>query len=126
MKVVTLRQPEATAVVLGLARCLWRSRPLAYRGPLLVHAAADRPGSRDRAKYPGLDPDTLPYGAILGVVDVMGCVPDGAGCGYEWYLADPRPLPEPCLCKGQWGLWRPPAGLLLALRAADAGDRKGR
>jgi hypothetical protein len=126
VKVVTLRQPEATAVVLGLAKRLWRGRPLAYRGPLLIHAAADRPRARDRAKHPELDPDTLLYGAILGVVRVIGCVPDEAGCGYEWYLDDPRPLPEPYPCKGQWGLWRPPAGLLLGQRAADAGDGKGR
>jgi hypothetical protein len=125
VKVVTLRQPEATAVVLGVARRLWRGRFLVYRGPLLIHAAADRPGTRDRAKYPGLDPDTLPYGAILGVVDLVGCVPDGSGCGYEWYLADPRPLPEPYPCKGQWGLWRPPPGLPLAPRADD-GEGKGR
>jgi hypothetical protein len=108
-----------------MARHLWRGRLLVYRGPLLIHAAADRPGTRDRARYPELDADTLPYAAIIGVVEVVGCVPDGAGCGYEWYLADPRPLPEPYPCKGQWGLWRPPAGLVLATRAADVGEAKG-
>jgi hypothetical protein len=36
VKVVTLRQPEATAVVLGVARRLWRGRCLHYRGPLRV------------------------------------------------------------------------------------------
>ena len=69
---MTLRRPEATAVVLGVARRLWRGRSLVYRGPQLIHAAADRPGPRDRGKYPGLDPDALPYGATLGVVDVVG------------------------------------------------------
>lgn len=113
MKVLTLQQPYATAVMRGLMKLERRGTPLRYRGPLLIHAATVRATSRRCRAYPGLTPDTLPYGVILGVVNAVGCVRDRDGCGYEWFFANPRPLPEPFPCTGVGNLWDPPPGLIL-------------
>lgn len=113
MKVLSLQQPYATAVMRGVRKLCGRGAPLRYRGPLFIHAAAARVSLRRCREFPGLTPDTLPYSAILGVVDVIGCVRAGDGCGYEWHFADPRPLAEPFPCTGVGNLWEPPPGLAL-------------
>lgn len=113
MKVLSLQQPYATAVMQGLTHLECRGTPLRYRGPLLIHAATIRATTRRCRAYPGLTPDTLPYGAILGVVEAVGCIPDHDGCGYEWFFANPRPLPKPVPCTGVGNLWESPPDLIL-------------
>lgn len=113
MKVLTLQQPYATAVLHGVTKLCNRGAPLHYRGPLLIHAAAARATLRHCREFPGLTPGALPYSAILGVVDAVGCVRDGNGCGYDWYFANPRPLAQPFPCTGVGNLWESPPSLVL-------------
>jgi hypothetical protein len=111
MKVPTIRQPYAAAIMAGLKTVEYRTWYTRHRGPLLVHAGARRPTSAECGEYPGLDPRRFVYGAIVGAVDVTDCV-EGAD-GYEWLLARPRPLAEPVPCKGVLGLWDAPPGVVL-------------
>ena len=105
MKVVTLRQPEATAVVLGVVKQLWRGRSLVYRGPLLIHA-----GKRVAGNAP--PPRDLVCNALLGVVDLVACVrkdhrgadPDEAA--YFWVLANPRVFATPYPYNGKPGMFQ--------------------
>lgn len=94
MKCLTLHQPWASLMAAGLKRVETRSWPLHYRGPLLIHAgkkwdadlaflAAGRPfrtaleqigvvfEATEEAAQRGWG---IPFGAIIGRVDVTGCV----------------------------------------------------
>ena len=60
-------------------------------------------------------PPDQPLGAIIGMVTVAGFVDDSdspwampGAC--HWLLADPLPAERPMFCRGQPGLWLPPAG----------------
>lgn len=129
MKVLTIRQPWASAILGGgkdVENRTWRT---SYRGPLAIHAASrlddgvlhrdTRTEARAYWSSAGFDVDTLTLGAIVGVVDVIGCVPaqecdsDWANCweggpSFCWLLDDPRALVEPIPAKGRLGLWEWP------------------
>lgn len=48
-----------------------RTWEMSYRGPLLIHAGRSR---KWLDSWPGPAPHDMPYGALLGIVDVVGCV----------------------------------------------------
>jgi len=90
MKAISLWQPWATFMALGLKRFETRSWPTAYRGPLAICAAKirikefapDLMGRLLETEYYQPEDQTvadtldrLPYGAVLCVVEVVGCVP---------------------------------------------------
>ena len=134
-KVITLHQPWASLIMLGLKNYETRSWPcpIKHRGPLLIHASKkvvpldNIVGSPEfyqivRAlldKY-GRCSD-MPTGAILGQVDVVGAhkteevkdeiSPLELACGdyadgrFAWELANITPFDEPIPAKGKQGLW---------------------
>ncbi len=60
-----------------------------------------------------LDLNLLPFGAILGTVEILGCV---QSCPSDWFVGDygfllhnPKPLITPIPCKGALGFWEVPA-----------------
>jgi hypothetical protein len=101
IKALSVRQPFASQIVTGEKTIEWRSKPLVYRGPLVICASAS-------AKFFLQNTDgsetMLPVGVALGVVDVVGCRPFtkadlcDACCegvlppydGYAWLLREPR------------------------------------
>lgn len=93
----------------------------AYRGPLLVHAGKSRTGLGDDESTLGA-PDQLGFGVVIGLVDLVDCVPFDRIRGepfafgpWCWVTANPRPLPVPVPWSGMLGLWAPPAELLARL-----------
>jgi len=121
VKCLTVWQPWAELIVMGVKDVENRSWPTRHRGPILIHAA-----SRMRASDLGvlaeeygieLDRSALELGAVLGAVDVVECRREvtspwhhAGACG--WYLANPRRLPEPIRYKGQLRLFDVPDRLL--------------
>lgn len=145
MKCLSLWQPWATLIVIGAKQFETRSWPTTWRGPLLIHAAKKRDaGSRsytyDVAFQRALIPagyrmyEDLPFGAVLGVVDMVDCWfvrrdPDDNGklwAGnrsrglpigdegffgnyahgrYAWQLANPRRFPTPVPLKAWQGIF---------------------
>jgi hypothetical protein len=97
MRALTVRQPQAVALLSPsgpLRHPGWRTD---HRGPLLIHAA--RRGAGDpHPSGPGKGPA---YGALLGVVELVDCVacrhaggdPDEAG--FVWVLSNPRAFRRP-------------------------------
>src|SRR5579871_5914383 len=75
MKCLSVRQPWAWLILAGIKKVENRGWAVKHRGPLVIHAGKtyDR-----RADVPAGTvtpaPDTLAYGAVLGVVDVVECV----------------------------------------------------
>src|SRR5829696_3543555 len=87
MKAVSIHQPWAWAILHAgkdVENRTWRTH---HRGPLLIHAARSRKSynRQDAAQWPALYGVELPAwtelttGAILGVVEVIDCVPVGRG-----------------------------------------------
>jgi hypothetical protein len=80
MKAISLWQPWASAMALGVKRIETRSWETKYRGPLAIHAAKKRDAEvRDAIETliplcPRLAGD-LPYGAIVGACNLIACVP---------------------------------------------------
>ena len=120
LRVLTVRQPWAWAIVHGGKDVENRSRATRHRGPLLIHAGQalehDAYGvvARLATRLPPA-PDQLERGAIIGVVDVVGCVEDSdspwADEGlWHWLLANPRAIDPPVPAVGKLGLWKPPPG----------------
>ena len=131
MKALTLTQPWATLVILGVKHWETRGWATGYRGPLAIHAAKgwtrdDIDFAFDLASRDILplalhaEPDTdLPRGAVLGTVDLLSVhrseqmhpSPLGRELGdygpgrWVWVLANPVRFPEPVPPRGALGLW---------------------
>src|SRR5262245_15321972 len=75
MKALTVLQPWAWAIIHGPKRIenrVWRTN---HRGPLAIHAGISRKLLRPTINDGTPVPADLVYGAILGVVDVVDCLP---------------------------------------------------
>lgn len=122
MRCLTVRQPHAWGLISGSKRIENRSRRTRYRGPLAIHAAASRADLTEavRAQYPGCPgDDDLVFGHVIGIVDLVDCVPvaDVAGEPYAegpwcWLVADPRPI-VPVRWRGQLAVFEVPDELLV-------------
>ena len=77
-------------------------------GPLLLHASNTREAPELFVEAGIADPDALPYGALVGVVDVVACLYDAENEDYEWLLAHPRRFKKPIPYKGAASIFRVP------------------
>lgn len=139
MRALTLYQPWASAIALGLKRIETRPWETRYRGTLLIHAAK-RPMVRGElpptahqqlAKAAG-DGAALPFGAVVAIARLSNVVPTSRSGGvpvdelmwgdyragrFAWFLSDVGALPEPIEASGARGLWKPSEALLERLGA---------
>jgi hypothetical protein len=118
-RILTIRQPWASAIIYVGKDVENRSWTTTYRGRLYIHA-----GMR-------LDPDeVLPagvpvlHGAIIGHVELVDIVTSSssrwAESGqYHWLLAQPVPLTSPVPATGRLGLWSPDENLAPVLAGAS-------
>jgi hypothetical protein len=124
MRALTIFPVYAELIAVGLKRIENRSRPISYRGPVLIHASLKTKHAGESldtlARRYGVDPSTMLPGHALTVVDLVDCLPlDSARTHHPdqsslitgpwcWILANPRRLITPIRLTGQLGLWRPP------------------
>ena len=126
-RALTLIQPWATLIAMGLKTFETRRWAPAYRGPLLIHAGAkvDRDFAAELVAEGVLQADQkLPSMAILCVVDLWECYRtkgesrikfseddrrygDWGPNRWAWELRNRRSLRMPVGIKGQLGLWLP-------------------
>ena len=97
IKALSVRQPFATLIINGDKTIEGRSRPIIYRGPLVICA------SKSKA-YLSEDDADFPRGVAVGVVEIVGCRPmkerdlyaaccegfTGNVTGFAWLLVNPR------------------------------------
>ena len=120
-KVLVVRQPYAFLIVSGKKDIENRSLKTHHRGPILVQASHHRPTRREwqeavefcRARGVELPaPESLPYGGIVGQVDIIDCVRASDSVWFEgpvgWRLAGGHTLPFVAM-KGQLGVFTAPA-----------------
>lgn len=131
MKAISLLQPWASLVIMGVKTIETRSWQTAYRGSLLIHASKGKKGNvlcKQGVLHEHI-PDfaALPFGAIIGTVTLQDIVPveilnlpadtiaactleekafgeDTRGC-YAWLFTNPLPLESPIYIGGSLGLW---------------------
>lgn len=78
MLCLSVQQPWAWAIISGIKQIENRTWTTSYRGPLLIHAGKSRlrlwPGMENEFEgFPGVD--RLAFGAIIGRVELIDCVP---------------------------------------------------
>jgi len=115
---LSVRQPWASLIILGLKSVEIRSWPTSHRGPLFIHAAK----TLDERALGRFRLSDVPTGALIGVVDLIGVepftpatwrklAPEHLDTGpftlglYAWTLADPRPLQQPVPWRGDRSLF---------------------
>lgn len=117
VRALSIRQPWAELILRGEKNLEYRSRRMKEMGPLLVHAS--RTLDPDLFEGRDLDPETLTFGALVGLVDVVGCVEvEGEEGLYAYQLAHPRRFKTPVPYSGAAGIFRVPVA---EVRAALAG-----
>lgn len=144
MKTITIKQPWAQLICEGLKDIENRTWPTKYRGRVLIHAALDKHFDKENAftKNKILDDEKtrfiisqnkeleifgahLPYGAIVGSVEIVDCVINHPSIWaektpitdlgmlkvqcqpniYNWVLVNPILFPEPISAKGKLSFW---------------------
>jgi len=122
LKALSLTQPWASAIALGLKHWETRSWPTSYRGEVCIHASKSFPRwAKDFAEGEGHDPKTLPLGRIVCVCDLTECrqtstlAPtlsfqeiswgDFSPGRFAFRLENVRVLPEPVFTRGALGFW---------------------
>jgi hypothetical protein len=93
MKAISLWQPWATAIALGIKRVETRSWSTKYRGPLAIHAGKKLVRREDIPE--GLDIRCRPLGAIVAICELV-----------EVRLMDSDLIAEQHPCEIRWGDWR--------------------
>jgi hypothetical protein len=131
IRAISLWQPWASAVALGLKHVETRHWSTKYRGPLVIHAA--RRWDRSQRQFASVErtlgrlPSRLPFGALVAVCNLVDVRPteelklsvsaiERLYGNYEpgrfgWLLADIRPLTEPIPYLGRQGFFSVPADL---------------
>lgn len=130
MKAISLHQPWASAVILGLKKIETRSHLTHVRGRIAIHAAAKHTQDQRAIFYSmqnlddsvhevfrGVQFKDLPFGALIGTVEIVACQPadqiilhprermfGNFGPGrFAWLLKDPIKFGTPIPCKGRQG-----------------------
>lgn len=134
MRAISLWQPWATAIAVGVKRIETRHWSTNYTGPLIIHAAKRwTRAERHFASYEqfiGRLPDVIPLGAIVATCTLMGCrrtedvehqvnaieriYGDFTAGRFAWFLTDIIALNEPIPFKGEQGFFNVPDEILKA------------
>ena len=136
MRAISLWQPWATAVALGVKKVETRHWSTRYTGPIAIHAAKRwaKP-ERDFAAVEhalGRLPKHLPFGAIIATATLMGCrmaqdvghqvgaiermYGDYAHGRFAWFLTDVIAFDEPIPFPGARGFFNVPDELFTGMR----------
>lgn len=129
MKAVSIKQPWAHLIAIGLKDIENRSWPTSYRGRIFIHTSAKKEKGRNvinlltlqQIKYLKDDSteedlgliltEEYNFGAIIGEVDIIGCINNSDSVWAEkgqwhWQLANALIYPKPILnVKGKLSFW---------------------
>lgn len=87
----------------------YRSRRMREMGPLLLHASGTLVHENFGDDTPA--PETLPFRALVGIVDVVGVIEvEGEDNLLAYQLAHPRRFKTPLPYSGAAGIFRVPVG----------------
>jgi hypothetical protein len=126
LRALSIRQPWAHAI-LHLGKDV-ENRPMSrkHRGRILIQASKTTTNDeRAAARKLGLDSKGLVRGAIVGDVEIVGCVRNSKSKWairgqWHWLLKNPRFLVKPIPFKGALGFIRVPDRILRGARFRTA------
>lgn len=138
MKCLSVRQPWATLLALGLKDVENRDWYTSYCGPLLIHAGKQfedeavgwilqRLDDIERKKFP-MQKSAFPLGGIVGCVRMVDCVTDSES---KWFVGDygfvfDKAIELPFMpMPGRLGLFNAPTEIVARVRA-EIEQRKAR
>ncbi len=121
MRVITLKQPWATLVAMGIKNIEFRSWKTNYRGKILIHAGIgiDKQAMK-KYEYLGFE---YPSGCIVAETEIIDClylddelnkkiisqknIAYGSKyrTGYAWILSNTKKINSSIKIKGQLGIW---------------------
>lgn len=132
MRAISLWQPWASAIALGVKHVETRHWPTDYRGPLAIHAA--KRWTREQKEFAQVEVSLgrmakrIPLGAIVATARLVDCRPteelkltvsaierlygNYEPGRYGWILAGIVALPEPIAYRGAQGFFSVPDELL--------------
>ena len=134
MKAISLLQPWASLVVMGIKTIETRSWNTKFRGEILIHSSLGKSGKIFSTEYPFKkfikDFDLLPFGKIIGSVTITDVIPianlfmndeninkltfeekafgDYSDGRFAWLLDDPRIFKKPLPARGMMSIWEYP------------------
>lgn len=127
MRIITVRQPWASLIAIGVKRIENRSMRISYRGELGIHAGLgvdDSHAARLFAynQFGSADYAGLPCGAVIAVVDLVEVIdksddPFFSG-PFGWVLKNARALKEPYAMRGALHLIIPTPDQIEQIRRA--------
>ncbi len=94
MRALSIRQPHAEAIMRGVKKIEYRSRPTKIRERVYIYAALGRMSPEDEARWmkkyhiKDKDCDDLPRGVLIGTVELFDCTGDEGE--YEWHVREPQ------------------------------------
>lgn len=107
LRALSIQQPWVEMILHGEKNLEYRSRRVREMGPLLLHASGTR--RLENFSLGTFAPEVLTYGALVGVVDVVGVqAVEGEDGLYAWQLAHPRRFRNPVAYSGAAGIFRVP------------------
>jgi hypothetical protein len=124
IKVLTLKEPWASAIFKFWKDVENRSRPTKYRGRLYVHTSQkvsqsemDKTWYWIKSNVGFYTPFAPTFGAIIGYVDLVDCITNSPSKWameghYHWLMENPVLLDKPIPAKGQLGIWNLPCDQL--------------
>lgn len=89
MPALSIRQPNAEAILRGVKRIEYRTRPTNVRGRVLIYASKSRYSPAEEEEYmksygiTDISRDELPRGVLVGSVEIHHCE------GGQWHLRHP-------------------------------------
>lgn len=121
MKTITIKQPWAMLICLGIKDIENRTWATKYRGSILIHASANSIKYFSALEFFGKERSDiikqktgyvpkLPVASIIGSVDIVNCIRDAKSIWadegqWHWVLANPILFPEPIPAKGKLSFW---------------------
>jgi hypothetical protein len=117
-----IQQPWVELILRGVKTLEIRSQPTRQRGTIYLYASkrpSPLPAAATAAQEHEIDVASLPFGVLVGTVNLIDCRPctakdQKAACvpatllkgQYAWQLAEPRRLPEPTAVRFlPYGIW---------------------
>ena len=103
MKTITIQQPWAQLICDGKKKTEYRTWSTNHRGKLAIHAG--QVIDKEECRRVGLDPDSLPRGCVICIVEMYGCKKTvGTPDSFGWQLRNVRKI-RPVRARGKLGLW---------------------
>jgi hypothetical protein len=94
MKALSIRQPDAEAIMRGVKPIDFRSRSTDIRGQIYIYASLWRYIAQEEAKMmkmygmTDIKCDDLPRGVLIGTVDIWDCT--GKDRHFHWHIRNPQ------------------------------------